>query len=72
MEKGLKAFFYDYKYYLLPETVADASELNMFVFKVKRLKEEGCMAPDFVYESIVTETLVIRDRRKVFPVTVNL
>ena len=40
--------------------------------EVRRLKEENCMAPDFVYESVETEFLVIAAPERIFPVTVNL
>ena len=62
MEKGLKAFFYEYKYYLFPETCATLSELkSRESVKVKRLKEERCMAPDFIYESIAEEEVVFEN-----------
>lgn len=73
METGLKAFFYDYKYYLLPdgcESVGEVKKLKST--EVRRLKEEGCMAPDFIYDSIATEFLVIEDSRRVFPAEINL
>ena len=58
MEKGLKAFFYEYKYYLLPEACESVEDLKrQTTWEVKRLKEELCMAPDFVYESMETELL---------------
>lgn len=73
MEKGLKAFFYDYKYYLLPEDCESVEELKTKkVVEVKRLKEELCMAPNFVYESIETELLTIEAPERIFPVEVDL
>lgn len=73
METGVKAFFYDYKYYLLPEICESAEEVKKLkCAEVKRLKEENCMAPDFVYESIETELLIIEEPDCVFPVTVSL
>ena len=55
MEIGLKAFFYEYKYYLLPDGCADAEDVRKLkMAEVRRLKEEHCMAPDFVYESVET------------------
>lgn len=72
MEKGVRAFFYEYKYYLLPDDCAETAELPEGEFPAKRLKEERCLAPDFIYESIAEEVLKIEDRAKVFPVSVNL
>lgn len=73
METGLKAFFYDYKYYLLPEDCENAEDIKKLKFtEVKRLKEEYCMAPDFVYESMETEFLNIEAPERIFPATVNL
>lgn len=73
MEKGLKAFFYDYKYYLLPDEFQSVEALKeQKVVEVKRLKEELCMAPDFIYESIETELLTIEAPERVFPAEVNL
>lgn len=73
MEKLLKAFFYDYKYYLFPDDCASLEELKSKErVAVKRLKEDRCMAPDFIYESIVEETLEIEDANRLFEVSVNL
>ena len=73
MEIGLKAFFYEYKYYLLPDGCADAEDVRKLkMAEVRRLKEENCMAPDFVYESAETEFLVIAAPELIFPATVNL
>lgn len=73
MEIGLKAFFYEYKYYLLPDGCADAEDVRKLkMAEVRRLKEENCMAPDFVYESAETEFLVIAAPERIFPATVNL
>ncbi|MDE5547602.1 MAG: hypothetical protein K2J30_01190, partial [Clostridia bacterium] len=73
MEKLLKAFFYDYKYYLFPDDCASLAELkSKDSVTVKRLKEDRCMAPDFIYESIVEETLAIEDPNRLFEVRVNL
>lgn len=73
MESGLKAFFYDYKYYLFPDGVDSLKRLKtMGEVTAKRLKEDRCMAPDFIYESIVTETVAIEDPDGVFEVYVNL
>ena len=73
MEKGLRAFFYEYKYYLFPESCADTEDLKKLgKAEFRRLREENCMAPDFVEESIVTESLEIGNPEKVFPVTVNI
>lgn len=73
MEQGLKAFFYDYKYYLLPDDCADTEDVKKISSReFRRLKEEKCMAPDFVYEAIETEFLSIEAPERVFPVKVNL
>ena len=73
MEKGLRAFFYEYKYYLFPESCADTEDLKKLgKAEFRRLREENCMAPDFVEESIVSESLEIGNPEKVFPVTVNI
>lgn len=73
MEQGLKAFFYDYKYYLLPDDCADTEDVKKISSgEFRRLKEEKCMAPDFVYEAIETEFLSIEAPERVFPVNVNL
>jgi hypothetical protein len=73
MEKSVGAFFYNYKYYLLPRdmTVREIKD-NTAVIYVKRLKEEKCMAPDFVYESIADEELFIDNTDRLFAVNVNL
>lgn len=69
----MKAFFYEYKYYLLPQECASAEDVKRLkATEVKRLKEENCMAPDFVYESVQTEFLKIEEPDRVFPATVNL
>lgn len=73
MEKGLRAFFYDYKYYLLPDNCADTEDVKRLKgTEVTRLKEENCMAPDFVRESMSEEFLEILEPSRVFPVSVNL
>lgn len=73
MEKDIDAVFYRYKYYILPEEYADLSAVeNGAVIKAKRLKEELCMAPNFIYESIQDETLTVDDVNLMFPVMVNL
>lgn len=73
MEKQVQAFFYDYRYYLFPEDVSTLSELKgRHHVRVRRLAEENCMAPDFIYESIREEELVIEDTDRLFPVSVNL
>lgn len=73
MEKELKAFFYEYKYYLLPEECGSVEDLKkQKTWEVKRLKEELCMAPNFVYESMETEFLTIEDFSLVFPAEANL
>lgn len=72
MEYGVKAIFYEYKYYLLPEEVSFETLREGGTFSLKRLKEEGCMAPDFIYESIADEELAIEEPARLFPVDVNL
>mgnify|MGYP000978514160 FL=1 len=73
MEKGLRAFFYDYKYYLLPENCADTEDVKRLKgTEVVRLKEENCMAPDFIRESMSEEFLEILEPSRIFPVSVNL
>ncbi len=73
METHLKAFFYDYKYYLFPDDCLTIDELKTKErVTAKRLKEERCMAPDFIYESITDETLEIEDADRLFEVYVNL
>ena len=71
-KKAYARFFYEYKYYLLPDDCAETAELPEGEFPAKRLKEERCLAPDFIYESIAEEVLKIEDRAKVFPVSANL
>lgn len=73
MEQNVRAFFYDYKYYLFPEscqTLADLKKLTRVY--ARRLKEEGCMAPNFTYESIIDETVEIEDPNRLFEQSVNL
>lgn len=73
MEKQMKAFFYDYKYYLFPDDCSSLEELKKRAsVTVKRLKEVRCMAPDFIYESITEETLIIEEPNYLFEVYVNL
>lgn len=73
MERDLKAFFYEYKYYLFPKDCETLAELKEKPFVcATRLKEEYCMAPDFVYESMAEETLEIEDPNRLFEVSVNL
>ncbi len=73
MEKQVPAFFYDYKYYLFPEEAPTLSELKRHTHvRVRRLAEQNCMAPDFVYESIFEEELTLGDAARLFEVRVNL
>lgn len=73
MEKAVNAVFYNFKYYILPEAYADLSCIkDGDEIKAKRLKEELCMAPDFIYESIAEEVLRVEDAKLLFPVKVNL
>lgn len=72
MEKNLNAIFYDFKYYLLPEDTCIDDLADGVVIRAKRLREEGCLAPDFVRENVGEETLEIADKNLVFPVEVNI
>lgn len=73
MEKGIKAAFYKFKYYIFPEEFNDFSKITHgTVIKAKRLNEELCMAPDFIYESITEESVEIDNPALLFPVEVNL
>lgn len=73
MEEKVQAVFYRYKYYIFPQEYADLTEISDgAVINAKRLKEERCMAPDFIYESIADETVEITDARLLFPVEVRL
>lgn len=72
MEKGVKAVFYKYKYYVFPDGIDITQVADGTVINAKRLKEERCMAPDFIYESIEEESVEIESARLLFPVTVNL
>ena len=72
MERGLRAFFYDYRYYLFPDGMTLEELKAAGKVRVKHLREERCMAPDFIYESIVEETLKIEVPERVFEVEVNL
>lgn len=73
MQKNVAAVFYDFKYYILTDENTDLSTVkDGDVLSAKRLKEERCMAPDFIYESICDEDLTVSDRQLLFPVTVNL
>ncbi len=72
-ETGVRAFFYDYKYYLFPEemdTLAQIKQLRRFT--ARRLLEERCMAPDFIYESIIDEEVEIEEPNRLFEVYVTL
>ena len=73
MEKQVRAFFYDYKYYLFPEDCETLEDVKGHTHvRVKRLQEMLCMAPNFVYESIVDEALSIEEPSHIFEVYVNL
>lgn len=73
MEERVKAFFVDYKYYLFPEDCFTLDDVtNKGIFTAKRLKEENCMAPDFIYESVAEEEVVIESASRVFEVEVTL
>ena len=73
MEKNIRAVFYKYKYYIFPEEFSDLTKIkDGTVIAAKRLKEERCMAPDFIYESVVEESLEIENAKLLFPVSVNL
>ena len=72
MERGLRAFFYDYHYYLFPDGMTLGELKAAGKVRVRHLKEERCMAPDFVYESVVEEELTIEAPERIFEVAVNL
>lgn len=73
MEKGINAVFYDFRYYIFPDELADLSAVeNGAEIRAKRLKEELCMAPDFIYESIEEESLTVDNAKLLCPVKVNL
>lgn len=73
MEKGIDAVFYDFRYYIFPDEYADLSAVeNGAEINAKRLKEELCMAPDFIYESIEEETLTVENAKLLCQVKVNL
>lgn len=73
MEKQIKAFFYDYKYYLFPEDCPSLEELKKrSSVTATRLKEELCMAPDFIYESMSEETVQIENPERLFEITGTL
>lgn len=72
MPAQAKAFFYEYKYYLFPDGSDLAGLRNSRILHVRRLREEGCMAPDFIYESVTEEELEIEAPDRLFEVRVNL
>lgn len=68
-----KAIFYEYKYYLYPENCSSLKDIAALgEYEFKRLKEEYCMAPDFVYKSIVSERVNLSDEAHLFDVEVKL
>ncbi len=72
MERGLRAFFYEWNYYLLPDGVTLDDLVSAGEADVKQLKEERCMAPDFLYERMEDRHLVISHPERAFEVRVNL
>ena len=73
MEKNVRAFFYEYKYYLFPESCNTLEALKgLGNVTATRLKEVRCMAPDFIYESMEEEELEITQPEHLFEVFVNL
>lgn len=73
MERNVDAFFYEYKYYLFPADCFGLRELKTRrTVTTTRLKEERCMAPDFIYESMEEETLEIVSPEHLFEAKVNL
>lgn len=72
MEKAIDAVFYNFKYYILPDGVDPTAIEDGAQIMAKRLKEELCMAPDFIYDSIAEETLTVENAKLLFPVKVNL
>ncbi|MDE6058944.1 MAG: hypothetical protein K2G44_02775 [Clostridia bacterium] len=73
MTTQMKAFFYEYKYYAFPDGVKSLDELKkMPSVTCMRLKEERCMAPDFIFESTEEETLAIEHPERLFEVSVTI
>ena len=73
MEKNIDAVFYEFCYYILPEEYSDLNGISDgAVINARRLKEQNCMAPNFIYESIEDETVEIVNRSRLFPVKINL
>ena len=72
MEQGIRAFFYRFQYYLFPEGMELSDLAAAGRVEVKRLKEERCMAPDFIYESMEDAVVTIEDPALLFEVRVNL
>lgn len=72
MEKGLRALFYEYKYYLLPDGLTLDEVKLRGTIALTRLREELCMAPNFIYESMCEETLTVEAPERAFETTVNL
>lgn len=72
MEQGIRAFFYRFQYYLFPEGMELSDLAAAGRVEVKRLKEERCMAPDFIYESMEDAVVAIDDPALLFEVRVNL
>lgn len=72
MDRGLRAVFYEYKYYLLPEGMTLDELKEKRTVTLTRLKEELCMAPNFVYESEQEETVSFDSPERIFEVTVDL
>jgi hypothetical protein len=72
MQKKIKAIFYEFKYYLLPDGYSSAKELEEGEHTLIRLREEFCLAPDFVIESECEENVEITDKNRLFDAEVNL
>ncbi len=72
MEKQIDAVFYNFKYYVFPREYCELKNVEAgTVITAKRLKEELCMAPHFVYESMEDEVVTIDRPELLFPVKVN-
>jgi hypothetical protein len=69
--KGLKGFFYQNEYYLLPDGYASAQELPLLEeLWVKHLFSDDCVPPDFVEEESEWTALCLEE--PAYPATVNL
>ena len=73
MNERRQAFYYEYRYYLMPDGCFDVQELaERGTFRCTRLGEEHYIAPNFICEDMREEELTITDVRRVFPVEVTI